>query len=191
MSQSELLKFVKELLESLGIEYMLTGSLVSSALGEPRLTHDIDIIVAIDEAGVTTLLAGFDRDEYYFSEEAARSAIRQSRMFNVLRTSTGQKIDFYVLPDDEFEQARFARRRPIDVEGVEVQSATAEDVILGKLRWARLSGHSDRQFQDALRVYEMNASALDKEYMRKWVERLELQDAWVELVAAAHPIEPI
>ncbi|MHB1336546.1 MAG: hypothetical protein ACYCXQ_11420 [Candidatus Humimicrobiaceae bacterium] len=31
------------------IEYMLTGSFVSSLQGEPRLTHDIDLIINISQ----------------------------------------------------------------------------------------------------------------------------------------------
>jgi hypothetical protein len=42
-----------EFLTAAGIEYMLTGSLVSSLQGVPRLTHDIDIVVNLPpEMGV-------------------------------------------------------------------------------------------------------------------------------------------
>ncbi len=41
MSQQELLKRVITALKNTSIQYMLTGSLVSSLQGEPRLTHDI------------------------------------------------------------------------------------------------------------------------------------------------------
>ena len=41
MSQQELLKKVVLTLDQNDIDYMLTGSLVSSMQGEPRLTHDI------------------------------------------------------------------------------------------------------------------------------------------------------
>ena len=47
MSQQKLLKLVVETLDSAGIEYMLTGSVVSSLQGKPRSTHDIDIVVAV------------------------------------------------------------------------------------------------------------------------------------------------
>ena len=40
MSQQELLRRVVKELEELDVEYMLTGSLVSSLQGEPRATHD-------------------------------------------------------------------------------------------------------------------------------------------------------
>lgn len=47
MSQQELLSKVIQVLEDVGIDYMLTGSLVSSLQGEPRYTNDIDIVVSI------------------------------------------------------------------------------------------------------------------------------------------------
>lgn len=47
MSQSELLKVVVRRLEAAGVDYMLTGSVVSSLRGEPRASHDIDIVIAV------------------------------------------------------------------------------------------------------------------------------------------------
>jgi len=46
MLQSELLKHAIQVLNQLGIEYMVTGSIASSLQREPRSTHDIDIVVA-------------------------------------------------------------------------------------------------------------------------------------------------
>ena len=44
MSQQGLLKLVVEVLNRLGIDYMVSGSVVSSLQGEPRATHDIDVV---------------------------------------------------------------------------------------------------------------------------------------------------
>jgi hypothetical protein len=188
--QSELLKFVRQLLESLGIEYMLTGSLASSAQGDPRMTHDIDLMVKLDAPSAERLTAAFLADDYYVSDVAVKAAVGRRGMFNVLKTSTGQKIDFYVLPDEEYEQIRFARRVPLSVSGEEVFATTAEDTIVSKLRWAKLCGGSERQMQDALRVFEMQAATLDRAYIDLWIERLELKPLWDELLAAAKPIKP-
>ena len=46
MLQQQLLKKVVQILNEATIEYFFTGSIVSSLLGEPRSTHDIDIVVA-------------------------------------------------------------------------------------------------------------------------------------------------
>jgi hypothetical protein len=52
MSQSELLARVVRVLDAAGIDYMVTGSTVSSIQGEPRSTHDIDVVIALTAASV-------------------------------------------------------------------------------------------------------------------------------------------
>ena len=56
MLQPELLiKRVIQVLEDAGIEYMVTGSVASSLQGEPRSTHDIDLVVALQKPGIEKL----------------------------------------------------------------------------------------------------------------------------------------
>ena len=59
MSQQELLNRVVAVLESQGVPYMVTGSIVSSLQGEPRASHDIDFVVALTPAGIPRLAASF------------------------------------------------------------------------------------------------------------------------------------
>jgi hypothetical protein len=189
VSQSELLKFVVQLLESLGIEYMLTGSVVSSAQGEPRMTHDLDVMLRIDQTSAQVLADRFAEAGFYVSDAAVRDAVAKRRMFNVLQTSTGQKVDFYVLPHEEYELIRFARRTVINVDGVDASATTVEDTIVSKLRWANLSGQSERQIGDALRVYELHARQLDLDYILNWIHRLGLVPLWQELLSRAQPLD--
>jgi len=42
------LKAIVAELDAAGIDYLLTGSLASSLQGEPRSTHDIDVVVSMD-----------------------------------------------------------------------------------------------------------------------------------------------
>jgi hypothetical protein len=44
MESSELLRTVTEILERLGIPYLVTGSVATIYYGEPRLTVDIDTL---------------------------------------------------------------------------------------------------------------------------------------------------
>lgn len=66
MSQQKLLRHVVQTLDGSGIQYMLTGSVVSSLQGEPRSTHDIDIIVAIEPASAIDLVEAFPSADYYY-----------------------------------------------------------------------------------------------------------------------------
>ena len=94
MSQQDLLRRVVEALERAGVDYMLTGSFVSSLPGEPRATHDIDVVVAVDKAAVRTLVDAFPTPEFYLNEEAAYSAIATQGMFNLIAITEGDKVDF-------------------------------------------------------------------------------------------------
>ena len=66
--------------------------------------------------------------------------------------------------------------------------STPEDTILMKLKWATLSGGSEKQFIDALRVYEIQFGCLDIEYIKSWIDYLQIQQLWEKLVIEANPI---
>ena len=76
-------------------------------------------------------------------------AVRTRGMFNVLDLCEGDKFDFWLLMADPFDQSLFARRSRFDADGLGIPISTPEDTILMKLKWARDSGVSERQFCDA------------------------------------------
>ena len=192
MSQQELLKLVIARLDEAGVEYMLTGSLASSLQGEPRATHDIDLVIAIRTTlrdVARTLKAAFPEPQFYLDEEAIRRAIDTAGMFNMIDTREGNKVDFWVLTADAFDQTRFARRTAEDFEGMRLQVSRSEDTILMKLKWAQMSGGSEKQFVDALRVYEVQHGLLDQSYLDAWAARLGVAALLARLRSEAEPIE--
>lgn len=171
MSQQELVTRVVHALESNRTGYMLTGSICSSLLGEPRSTHDIDIVVDLHEADVPSLLRHFPGPDFYLDEISVRDAVQHRSMFNLI-DSHGDKVDFWLLTDEPFDRSRFARRRDLLLLGERVFVSTAEDLILMKLRWSELSGGSEKQHTDALRVYEVQREKLDMDYLTQWADTL-------------------
>ena len=164
---------------------MLTGSVVSSMQGEPRATHDIDVVVAMQGADVERILPVFPPPRYYLDAEDARESIRRASMFNLVDAADGGKVDFWMLTAQAFDVSRFARRVKETILGVAAFVSSPEDTILAKLRWARLSGGSEKQFGDALRVYEVQRPSLDLPYMESWVRELGLSDLWARLLSEA------
>ena len=192
MSQQELLKLVIARLDEAGIEYMLTGSLASSLQGEPRATHDIDLVIAIRTTlpdVARTLKAAFSEPQFYLDEEAIRSAIDTAGMFNMIDTREGDKVDFWVLTAEPFDQSRFARRTAEGFEGMRLQVSRPEDTILMKLKWAQMSGGSEKQFVDALRVYEVQHGLLDQSYLDAWAARLGVGALLARVRSDAEPME--
>jgi len=47
VSQQSLLRDVVGALERVGVGYIVSGSIISSLQGEPRSTHDADIVVSV------------------------------------------------------------------------------------------------------------------------------------------------
>jgi hypothetical protein len=188
MSQQELLKRIIQILDDLKIEFMVTGSMTSSLQGEPRSTHDIDLVVDLTEDAADRLPRALPPSDYYISEQAIREALIQRTTFNVVDLSSGDKVDFWILTDEPFDQSRFARRQVVEVLGLRFPVSAPEDTILVKLRWAKLSGGSQKQFTDALRVYEVQHGILDLDYLEEWVSQLGIQTLWQRLCAEATPL---
>jgi hypothetical protein len=188
MLQQELLSYVINVLNANDIPYMLTGSMVSSMQGEPRLTHDIDVVVVLDVQMVNELLSVFPVETFYLHPDSIREAIRQKSMFNVIDQRSGDKVDFWLLTNSDFDQSRFSRRIQVDFLNLNIQISSPEDTILAKLRWSKQSGGSQKQQTDALRVYELQYGLLDMDYLRKWVKTLEIENEWALLLSNADPL---
>lgn len=177
------------MLTRIGIDYMLTGSMASSLQGQPRSTHDVHIVVDLDAGQAAALVQTFAAPEFYVSEISVAEALQLRRMFNVMENATGEKVDFWLLTDEPFDRQRFERRQWDRVDDLELQVSRPEDTILGKLRWAELSGGSEKQFGDALHVYELQHKSLDLNYMGRWVEVLGVRELWNRLIREAKPLQ--
>jgi hypothetical protein len=188
VSLPELLKRVVDALDDASIDYMVTGSLASSLQGEPRTTHDIDLVVQIDPQQVQALIRSFPAPRFYLSEDAAREAIASGGMFNLLEASEGDKVDFWLLTDNPFDRSRFARKYVEEVLGLQLKVSRPEDTILQKLKWAIASGGSEKAFTDALRVYEVQYGTLEVGYIEEWARRLGVAEVWDKVKREAEPM---
>lgn len=71
--QADFLARLTAMLEGASLEWYLCGSVASTHHGVPRSTHDIDVLVRIDHAGLERLSTLIDQDRYYVSD--ARAAL--------------------------------------------------------------------------------------------------------------------
>jgi hypothetical protein len=185
MSQLKLLKKTVRSLEKEDIPYMLTGSLVSSFQGNPRSTHDIDIIISIRMDDIPGIMEIFDPKRFYINRDSVKEAIINKSQFNVLDTEEGNKIDFWILTDSDFDKSRFARRQKIEIFGFKAYLSAPEDTIIQKLIWSKLSGGSKKQYEDALSVYELQYGDLDIEYMDYWSKQSDIEDLYGKMMSDA------
>jgi len=169
LSELDLLLDVTRRLEEAGLDYMLTGSMALNHYAQPRMTRDIDIVLALFLKDLETLPKIFD-EEFYFSPEAARQAILHQSTFNVIHNETLIKVDFMIRKREDYRLVEFERRQRISVQGRSLWIVSKEDLILSKLDWARDS-QSQRQFTD---VENLLATGADLEYLKTWSQKLNL-----------------
>lgn len=167
-------------LHGAGIPYMVTGGLAAIIYGEPRLTNDVDIVVALAPGDAEVLTGAYSPSEYYVPpvevvrEEAGRAA---QGHFNVLDLETALRADFYCSGDDPLAGWAMARTREVTVAGHPIRVAPIEYVILLKLRYYRHSG-SDRHLRDIAAMLRISGELIDRLALSEWIERLGLAAEW-------------
>jgi hypothetical protein len=188
MLQQELLKRVVEVLDSADIAYMVTGSVASSLQGEPRSTHDADLLVEVEQGKFEVLINAFPPPRFYLDPESIVEAVRDGTMFNLIDTEEGDKIDFWLVKDEPFDRERFSRRQLHALFGFDAFISTPEDTILSKLAWSKQYGGSQKQFGDALRVFEVQFDTLDLKYLETWSDQLQVNELFRQLRDQADPL---
>ena len=181
MTERELLVDCLRRLNRAGITYMLTGSMVSNYWGIPRTTHDLDFVLQLPAESISKLLAEFSRD-FYLEEAAIHAAYQPPHQFNAIDTRSALKVDFWLLKPEPFELEMFARRLAATLFGQPAWIAAAEDVVLHKLYWNKLTP-SDRQLGDAAGVVAVQAGKLDLSYLRRWAGELNVSATLEDLLA--------
>jgi hypothetical protein len=171
---------VVDALVELGVRYRVGGSVASSALGVPRSTLDVDVACELRHEHVARFVARL-ADTYYVDADMIADAIVRRASFNVIHLATMLKVDVFVRKGRPFEAESFervARKALDDAPGARVfDVTTAEDIILHKLDWFRLSGGvSERQWKDAVGVVAVQGDALDVAYLRRWALDLGVAD---------------
>ena len=178
MEQAELLRRVLDLVEEQGITYLLVGSLASGVYGEPRLTHDIDVVLELRPDQVARLCEAFPAADYYVSEKAAREAVAKGGQFNVIHPASGNKIDFMIARQDAWGRSQISRRRREQIlPGRPGYTAAPEDVIIGKL-WYYREGGSEKHLRDIAAMLQVSGDQIDKEYINRWVQQLGFTEEW-------------
>jgi len=178
MEQSDLLRKIVEVLEGLGLSYLVTGSTATIFYGEPRFTADIDIVVQLSPDRVPDLAGAFDADNFYLDEESIRHAVARRGQFNIIHPASGLKVDVMVPTLGSFDRSRFARARRVrPAEDYEASFASPEDVILKKMESYR-DGGSEKHLRDIASVVKISGEELDWQYLERWARDLDLDQVW-------------
>jgi hypothetical protein len=181
LAPDELSLFTRRL-EQVGAPYMITGATAAIIYGQPRMTNDLDLVLALEDRTVPALLMAFPEAEFYVPPESVirtEQARHQRGHFNIIHHESGYKADVYLAGADPLHRwALPLRRRVRWGESHEVSVAPPEYVILRKLEFFR-EGGSSKHPQDIQSI--RRHTTVDEAAMQPWLERMQLVELWHDL----------
>lgn len=163
MQQPDLLPLFLQKLNALDLDYMVTGGVAAIAYGEPRVTHDVDLVIAFRRGDLERLSAAFPSPDFYAPPlETMRVEVARPRYghFNLIHGPSGFKADVYPLTKDRLHTWAFGRRSRQELMGEPVWVAPPEYVILRKLEFYR-DGGSDKHLRDIRAMLRISEGKID------------------------------
>ncbi len=146
------------------VEWAVIGGLAVAVWGEPRLTRDVDVKVAIKRHQATEVLKALG--EQYTPIHEIETAASMGVLF--FEDSDGTRIDI-MLSDLAFDEEAIARAKRVAIGSANPRVCTPEDLIIYKLLSTRPRDHAD-----AVSVSRRQGKSLDREYVRGWLRDFEL-----------------
>lgn len=180
MPETNLFLMFTQRLNTLGVAYMVSGSVAVIIYGQPRLTHDVDLIVVLDREQIARLPEVFPPAEFYCppTEVIEVEAAREQRgHFNIIHHETGFKADVYLSGRDPLHAWGLARARKLEVEGQMLVVAPPEYVIVRKLEYYR-EGGSGKHLRDIRSMLNTSPEAIDSAELEQQIAARGLQEAW-------------
>ena len=159
------------MLERLRTPYLIIGGLAQAVVGEPRLTQDVDCIVAIRPADVKRLVAALADEGFEADLNTALKTVKSTGTFSSGRGRW--RVDF-IIASTAFERSAFQRAQRVRLYDSDANFPTPEDLILLKLVPGR-----DKDLVDAQTVAVRHRATLDRAYLEQWAQQLsdEAEDA--------------
>jgi hypothetical protein len=171
MNEIDIVRDISQRFEQAGIAYMLTGSMAMNYYAQPRMTRDIDVVIAIGPQDVGRVAALF-RSDYYVSEENIRESLAHESIFNLIHQESVIKVDCIIRKSSDYRRVEFERRKRISILDFTTFIVSKEDLIISKLFWAKNS-HSEIQLAD---VRNLLSTGYDADYLQHWTEELGLDN---------------
>jgi hypothetical protein len=164
MSSEQAVASILAALEREGVGYMLVGAFSSNLYGVPRATNDADVVVHFDSFNLVEFCGALGPD-FVLDRQTMMEGFTGSVRNVITFTPTGFEIEIFRLGDDPHHRERFLRRRRMHVpeSGCEAWVATAEDVVIQKLRWARR-----KDLDDVVSLLVVSGQTLDWDYIHHW-----------------------
>ena len=182
MPEADLIRMFVQPLNGLSIRYMVSGSVAAMLYGEPRVTHDIDLVIFLRPKDIAQIPQAFPGPDFYTPPvDILGIELRREQRghFNVIHKASALKADFYLAGSDELHAWAIGLVKSYKVSDTFVQLAPPEYVILRKLEFYR-EGGSMKHLRDIRSMLEVSGQQIDCSALEVWVRRRGLMEEWAK-----------
>ncbi len=166
MTPDEATLAVIDALESVGLRYLIVGSLASNFHGIPRATQAADFVVDIAMSDVTRLADALPPG-LTLQRQVAFETVTGTTRYLITVSGSPFVCALFVCADDPHDLERLRRRLRVSILGRQAFVATAEDTLVTKLRWA-LIARRGKDVEDVRNIIGVRSSELDWGYLLQW-----------------------
>ena len=170
-------------LEQAGFDYVVTGSIAAIVYGEPRLTHDLDVVIDIREANISKLMGAFSSEEFYCTpvDVITVEARREQRgHINLLHIPSGFKADLYFRGRDPLHIWALQNAKKLPFLGEQIRVAPPEYVIVRKLEFFR-EGGSEKHLRDVRLMLKLSGNYIDQSRLTQLISERGLAECWAKV----------
>ena len=172
-------------LEKEEMNYFVTGSIASIFYGEPRLTHDIDLVLNLSNNDVYKFEKLFPLNEFYCPpDEIIQIELRRNPYghFNLIHHKTGFKADVYLVGTDKLHEWAMEHKRRISFSPTQsLWLAPPEYVIIRKLEFYR-DGGSDKHLRDIQAMLNLISNDLNHDFLNQALAERQLSTYWQKFI---------
>jgi hypothetical protein len=183
MQNLNLFSLYTDLLNKNKIDYFVTGSVASIVYGEPRLTHDIDLVLNLLEDHVDLFMAAFPADQFYCPpKEVIKVELRRNLRghLNLIHHETGFKADIYFVEKEELQIWAFKNRQTIKIYNSTISLAPPEYVIVKKLEFYE-EGKDQKHLNDINGILSNSRDIINFKFLNKIILEKGLDKLWQSL----------
>ena len=153
-------------LEQRSIDYVVIGGQALLIYGEPRLTKDIDITLAVGPERLADIQTLVSEHQWKILVDSPKDFVSRTLVLPCLDPGSGIRIDF-IFSFSLYEKQVMQRARRIMIGKSKVCFASLEDFIIHKIIAGR-----PRDLEDVRTVLLKNPKP-DSAYLHKWLRQFE------------------
>src|SRR3972149_8901307 len=180
MQNLNLFSLYTEILNKNKIDYLVTGSVASIAYGDPRLTHDIDLVLNLSEDQVDLFIAAFPPEQFYCPpKEVIKIELKRNLRghFNLIHNETGFKADIYFIENDELQTWAFNNRQMLKIFDGTISIAPPEYVIVKKLEFYK-EGKAQKHLTDINGLLSTSRDLINFDFLNKIILEKGFNELW-------------